>query len=221
MAGRRANIAHYVTDETRAQTLRALYPEELKAGRDLVGNYYPTAIKNIIKLAEGFTYTTINRKGDDIQVEVPPCLQANTFLVTMVSGVPRQEADPILDRLNEARAAQIEKQTEVLIAVQVRELLARALQREKEATMWEKQYVTEEEEREHIVAAVEAAFRKLMSTTPEDYLRVTEGKDPGSALEAFKGHIGVSVADVLEEVMGQGSDAEPDDDEENEEVDDA
>lgn len=196
--------------------MRALYPDELKKGRDLFGNFFPEAAENIIRLATGFTYTRMNKKGEAVLVDRPPDLNANIYIINRFLGIPRSEIDPTLDRLNSARADFLENQLTIgFIEAQVKEILSRANIRQIEAEMWPKQFVTEEKQQEQLQSVATAMLAKLMALTPEEYKEVNDAhEDPGAALEAFKGRIGVTLAEVMEAVMGKTDDDEDEDEDE-------
>ncbi len=194
---------------------RALFPDELEAGRMLLGPAFPLAAANIIKIANGYTYRTTNAKGQVVEVDARPNLEANIYIINRMLGAVRPEADGILDSLNQSRTDFIQNQLTLgFIEAQVKEIMSRAAEKEMFATMWPKQYVTEEQQQDQIQSVATALLRKLMSFTPEEYQELNEThKDPSAALEAFKGRIGVQLSEVMEAVMGK-EDADEDDEEE-------
>lgn len=192
---------------------RALFPAELEAGRMLLGENFPLAAANLIKIAQGYTYRKLNLKGEVVEVDAPPDREACIYILNRMLGAPRLEPDAILDRLNETRADLIGAQIEFLVKAQVEELLSRTKLRTIEAEMWPKQFVTEEQQQDQLQTVASELLRKLMSLTPEEYQEINEKhKDPGAALEALKGAIGVQLSEVMEAVMGK--DGDPDDEEE-------
>lgn len=197
--------------------MRALYPDELKAGRDIFGNFFPQAAANIVRLAEGFSYTTINRKGEAVMVDQPPDLAANIYIINRMLGVPQTEDNEILNRLNTARADFMENQITVgFIEAQVKEILSRANIRQIEADMWPRQFVTEEAQQDQLQTVASALLSRLMALTPEEYQEINASHtDPSAALEALKGKIGVELADVMEAVMGKEEGDEEDEEEED------
>lgn len=195
---------------------RALFPHELEQGRLLLGEHFPLAAANLIKIANGFSYRKLNSKGESVEVDAPPNLEANIYIINRMMGAPRLEADAVLDDLNQTRTNLISAQIEFLVKAQVEELLSRTKLRTIEAEMWPKQFVTEEQQQDQLQSVASELLRKLMSLTPEEYQEInSKHKDPSAALEALKGKIGIELSEVMEAVMGKDGDP----DEEEEEVD--
>lgn len=210
MAGRKALPA-----KEQQAVFRALFPAELEAGRMLLGEHFPLAAANLIKIANGYSYRKLNHKGESVEVDAPPNLEANIYIINRMLGAPRLEPDQILDRLNETRADFIQNQLTIgFIQAQVEEIMSRAKLRTIEAEMWPKQFVTEEQQQDQLQSVASELLRKLMSLTPEEYQEINEKhSDPSAALEALKGKIGIELSEVMEAVMGKEDD-DPDDEEE-------
>lgn len=213
MAGRNKAIR----DINQQTTMRALYPDELKKGRDIFGNFFPEAAANIVRLAEGFSYTALNKKGEAVTIDRPPDLNANIYIINRMLGVPAVEDNEVLHRLNTARADFMENQLTVgFIEAQVKEIMSRANLRAIEADMWPRQFVTEEQQQDQLQTVATALLTKLMSLTPEEYEEINaKHESPGAALEALKGKIGVDLADVMETVMGKEDGSEEDEEEDD------
>lgn len=211
-----ANRRTLKREAERVVSMRAMYPAQCDEFQDELGNFLPQAVKNIIKIANGYSYNTVSKKGEPITVQVPPDLRANEYLVNRALGVPRQERDATLDRLNNSRANFIEKQTSIgMLEAQVRETISRACLSEMQSALFPKQFVSEEEQQTQIQNLATAIFAKVQSMTPEEFESIlVANPDPTKALEAWKGKIGVDVADVVQEVMGKEGDEEQEDDEE-------
>lgn len=183
---------------------RALFPAELEAGRMLLGDHFPLAAANLIKIANGYTYTGTDSNGKPREITVRPNLEANIYIINRMLGAPRLEADSVLDGLNQSRTDLITAQIEFLVKAQVDELLSRTKLRTIEAEMWPKQFVTEEQQQDQLQTVASELLRKLMSLTPEEYQEINEAnKDPSAALEALKGKIGIQLSEVMEAVMGK------------------
>lgn len=200
-------------------TMRALYPEELREGRDIFGNFFPEAARNIVALANGVSYQALNKNGDAVTLIRPPDLNANIYIMNRMLGVPQAEPSDILDRLNTARAVFMEEQVlKGLVEAQVRETLSRANIKEIEAEQWPKQFVTEEKQQQKIQELATAILAGLMALTPEEYEanNLAHPGDPSAALEALKGKIGVELADIVESVLGKDGDEDEGDEEEDE-----
>lgn len=197
--------------------MRALYPDELKRGRDIFGNFFPEAAANIVRLAEGFQYEAITKKGEKVTVDRPPDLAANIYIIDRMLGKPGSEPSETLERLNSARADFMENQLSMgFIEAQVKEILSRAKIRNIEAEMWPRQFVTEEDEQGRLQTVASALLRKIMAMTPEEYEDINKAHDtPSAALEAWKGKIGVELSEVMEEVMGKDTGDDDDDEEED------
>lgn len=143
-------------------------------------------------------------------------LDAAKWLFELRYGKARTATADADERLANARAMFLEYQLACgFLQAQTRELVSRAARTEVESEMWEKQFVTEEEQEMQLQALAAAVNKVLLQTTPEQFAALTDGKPPDEQLEALKGYLGRNQAEVVGEVLaGRGAATDADAEEE-------
>lgn len=174
--------------------------------------WLPECLNLTMELARGITVQVQTSDGPKVYSRAPNII-ALMYLIDRAMGKPATEPNEIDQRLNLARALFIEEQLKKdWIDAQVLDLRARGERAITENAMWEKQFVTEEQEQANLRALASAATRGWQDMTPEEFERLCPGVvDPSAALERLRGKVGRDMAAILEDAMSGGRKVADDD----------
>lgn len=114
---------------------------------------------------------------------------------------PETWASPDQQLNLERKKAEQQKLEANIAAAQARELETRAERNVLEASMWQKQFVTEEQQEDMIRKLASVVNKPLMHLTPEKFSELVGGKNPEEQLEILKGFLGVEQSRIVEEVL--------------------
>lgn len=185
--------------------------EYLETARTLRSRYAGKALdaqENLFRLADGIWIEETDDKGKRIVYKTPPNYFANNHIIERVLGRAESESDVELAKARTALAMQQVKAG--FYKWQAEFLQAQAEGKRIENELVPKQFVSEEEEREHIQTLLLALNRPLLHMTPE---KAAEFGISPDRLEDLKGYLGVSQAAVIEEVFeGKAEDVLDEDD---------
>lgn len=186
--------------------------EAMASGKAKLEGWLPRLLDTAYGLALGIEVEKETADGP-VVYKKEPFFPALVYLIDRAMGKPATEPNEIDQRLNLARALFIEEQLKKdWIDAQVLDLRARGERAITENAMWEKQFVTEEQEQANLRALASAATRGWQDMTPEEFERICPGVvDPSAALERLRGKVGRDMAAILEDAMSGGRKVADDD----------